>query len=156
MSLRGEGIEGEMGVVKGWVKSFLSAKVFVLGVVLKIPVTNQTAKTSVRMTSGRENYNDYMDCFIWKKGVLSPAAIGTSDSSIRMPAKRLASQGVPGSCSRSQGSTRNVWQRVAKRVSQNHPQPRTIPFQVLIYFDFILLLSSNFEYALLLISTLQC
>ncbi|PWA34982.1 hypothetical protein CTI12_AA613830 [Artemisia annua] len=63
-------------------------------------------------------------------GHIVKAAIGTSDSSIRMPAKRLASQGVPGSCSRSQGSTRNVWRRVAKRVSQNHPQPCAIPFQV--------------------------
>ena len=48
------------------VKSVFGAKMFALGVVIKIPVTKQTAKTSFQVTSGRAKYNASIDCLVWK------------------------------------------------------------------------------------------
>lgn len=39
---------------------------FALGVVVKIPVPKQTAKTSFQVTSGRAKYNPSIDCLVWK------------------------------------------------------------------------------------------
>lgn len=48
------------------VKSVFGAKMFALGVVVKIPVPKQTAKTSFTVTSGRAKYNAAIDCLVWK------------------------------------------------------------------------------------------
>jgi AP-2 complex subunit mu-1 len=48
------------------VKSVYGAKMFALGVVIKIPVPKQTAKTSFQVTSGRAKYNAAIDCIVWK------------------------------------------------------------------------------------------
>ncbi|KAG6571847.1 AP-2 complex subunit mu, partial [Cucurbita argyrosperma subsp. sororia] len=48
------------------VKSVFGAKMFALGVVIKIPVPKQTAKTSFQVTSGRAKYNASIDCIVWK------------------------------------------------------------------------------------------
>ncbi|KAK3041600.1 hypothetical protein RJ639_000734, partial [Escallonia herrerae] len=48
------------------VKSVFGAKMFALGVVIKIPVPKQTAKTSFQVTSGRAKYNASIDCLVWK------------------------------------------------------------------------------------------
>ncbi|KAJ0054624.1 hypothetical protein Pint_03424 [Pistacia integerrima] len=48
------------------VKSVFGAKMFALGVVIKIPVPKQTAKTSFQVTSGRAKYNPAIDCLVWK------------------------------------------------------------------------------------------
>ncbi|KAA3456380.1 AP-2 complex subunit mu-like [Gossypium australe] len=48
------------------VKSVFGAKMFALGVVVKIPVPKQTAKTSFQVTSGRAKYNAAIDCLVWK------------------------------------------------------------------------------------------
>ena len=48
------------------VKSVFSAKMFALGVVVKVPVPKQTAKTSFQVTSGRAKYNASIDCLVWK------------------------------------------------------------------------------------------
>ncbi|KAK9927927.1 hypothetical protein M0R45_025088 [Rubus argutus] len=48
------------------VKSVFGAKMFALGVVIKIPVPKQTAKTSFQVTSGRAKYNAAIDCLVWK------------------------------------------------------------------------------------------
>uniref|UniRef100_A0A803PNC9 MHD domain-containing protein n=1 Tax=Cannabis sativa TaxID=3483 RepID=A0A803PNC9_CANSA len=48
------------------VKSVFGAKMFALGVVIKIPVPKQTAKTSFQVTSGRCKYNAAIDCLVWK------------------------------------------------------------------------------------------
>ncbi|KAF7809989.1 AP-2 complex subunit mu [Senna tora] len=48
------------------VKSVFGAKMFALGVVVKIPVPKQTAKTSFTVTSGRAKYNASIDCLVWK------------------------------------------------------------------------------------------
>ncbi|XP_057480993.1 AP-2 complex subunit mu-like isoform X2 [Actinidia eriantha] len=48
------------------VKSVLGAKTFALGVVVKIPVPKQTAKTSFQVTSGRPKYNAATDRLVWK------------------------------------------------------------------------------------------
>ncbi|KAK9006202.1 hypothetical protein V6N11_035247 [Hibiscus sabdariffa] len=48
------------------VKSVFGSKMFALGVVVKIPVPKQTAKTSSRVTSGRAKYNAAIDCLVWK------------------------------------------------------------------------------------------
>lgn len=48
------------------VKSVFGAKMFALGVVIKIPVPKQTAKTSFQVTSGRAKYNASLDCLVWK------------------------------------------------------------------------------------------
>ncbi|GLT81241.1 hypothetical protein SLA2020_526350 [Shorea laevis] len=48
------------------VKSAFGAKMFALGVVIKIPVPKQTAKTSFQVTSGRAKYNAAIDCLVWK------------------------------------------------------------------------------------------
>ncbi|GFS32549.1 clathrin adaptor complexes medium subunit family protein [Actinidia rufa] len=48
------------------VKSVFGAKTFALGVVVKIPVPKQTAKTSFQVTSGRAKYNAAIDCLVWK------------------------------------------------------------------------------------------
>lgn len=48
------------------VKSVFGAKMFALGVVIKIPVPKQTAKTSFQVTSGRAKYNAAIDCIVWK------------------------------------------------------------------------------------------
>lgn len=42
------------------------AKTFALGVVVKIPVPKQTAKTSFQVTTGRAKYNAAIDCLVWK------------------------------------------------------------------------------------------
>ncbi|PPS00177.1 hypothetical protein GOBAR_AA20502 [Gossypium barbadense] len=47
------------------VKSVFGAKMFALGVVVKIPVPKQTAKTSFQVTSGRAKYNAAIDCLVW-------------------------------------------------------------------------------------------
>ncbi|KAJ6394115.1 hypothetical protein OIU77_023362 [Salix suchowensis] len=49
-----------------FVKSVFGAKMFALGVVIKIPVPKQTAKTSFQATSGRAKYNAATDCIVWK------------------------------------------------------------------------------------------
>jgi AP-2 complex subunit mu-1 len=48
------------------VKSVYGAKMFALGVVIKIPVPKQTAKTNFQVTSGRAKYNAAIDCIVWK------------------------------------------------------------------------------------------
>lgn len=48
------------------VKSVFGAKMFALGVVIKIPVPKQTAKTNFQVTSGRAKYNAAIDCLVWK------------------------------------------------------------------------------------------
>ncbi|KAF1874551.1 hypothetical protein Lal_00029978 [Lupinus albus] len=48
------------------VKSVFSAKMFALGVVVKIPVPKQTAKTNFTVTSGKAKYNASIDCLVWK------------------------------------------------------------------------------------------
>lgn len=48
------------------VKSVFGAKMFALGVVIKIPVPKQTAKTNFQVTSGRAKYNPAIDCLVWK------------------------------------------------------------------------------------------
>ncbi|CAA0841893.1 AP-2 complex subunit mu [Striga hermonthica] len=48
------------------VKSVFGAKMFALGVVVKIPVPKQTAKTSFQVTSGRAKYSPSIDCLVWK------------------------------------------------------------------------------------------
>ncbi|KAK4349610.1 hypothetical protein RND71_032365 [Anisodus tanguticus] len=48
------------------VKSVFGAKMFSLGVVIKIPVPKQTAKTNFQVTSGRAKYNPAIDCLVWK------------------------------------------------------------------------------------------
>lgn len=48
------------------VKSVFGAKMFALGVVVKIPVPKQTAKTNFTVTSGRAKYNASIDCLVWK------------------------------------------------------------------------------------------
>jgi len=48
------------------VKSVFGAKMFALGVVVKVPVPKQTAKTSFQVTSGRAKYNAAIDCIVWK------------------------------------------------------------------------------------------
>lgn len=48
------------------IKSVFGAKMFALGVVIKIPVPKQTAKTSFQVTSGRAKYNASIDCLVWK------------------------------------------------------------------------------------------
>lgn len=48
------------------VKSVFGAKMFALGVVIKVPVPKQTAKTSFQVTSGRAKYNASIDCIVWK------------------------------------------------------------------------------------------
>lgn len=48
------------------VKSVFGAKMFALGVVVKVPVPKQTAKTGFQVTSGRAKYNASIDCLVWK------------------------------------------------------------------------------------------
>ncbi|KAK8639989.1 hypothetical protein V6N13_138355 [Hibiscus sabdariffa] len=48
------------------VKSVFGAKMFALGVVIKILVPKQTAKTSFQVTTGRAKYNVAIDCLVWK------------------------------------------------------------------------------------------
>jgi len=48
------------------VKSVFGAKMFALGVVVKIPVPKQTAKTNFTVTSGRAKYNASIDSLVWK------------------------------------------------------------------------------------------
>jgi len=48
------------------VKSVFGAKMFALGVVVKIPVPKQTAKTNFTVTSGRAKYNASVDSLVWK------------------------------------------------------------------------------------------
>lgn len=48
------------------VKSVFGAKMFALGVVIKIPVPKQTAKTNFQVTSGRAKYNPSIDSLVWK------------------------------------------------------------------------------------------
>lgn len=55
-----------LSVVNLQVKSVFGAKMFALGVVIKIPVPKQTAKTSFQVTSGRAKYNAAIDCLVWK------------------------------------------------------------------------------------------
>jgi AP-2 complex subunit mu-1 len=39
---------------------------FALGVVVKVPVPKQTAKTSFQVTTGKAKYNASIDCLVWK------------------------------------------------------------------------------------------
>ncbi|KAJ1693514.1 hypothetical protein LUZ63_010212 [Rhynchospora breviuscula] len=48
------------------VKSSYGAKMFALGVVVKVPVPKQTAKTSFQVTTGKAKYNASIDCLVWK------------------------------------------------------------------------------------------
>lgn len=48
------------------VKSVFGAKMFSLGVVVKVPVPKHTAKASFQVTSGKAKYNAATDCLIWK------------------------------------------------------------------------------------------
>jgi hypothetical protein len=48
------------------VKSVFGAKMFALGVVVKVPVPKQTAKTSFQTTSGKAKYNASIDSLVWK------------------------------------------------------------------------------------------
>lgn len=48
------------------VKSVFGAKMFALGVVVKVPVPKQTAKANFQVTSGRAKYNAALDCLVWK------------------------------------------------------------------------------------------
>lgn len=55
-----------LSILISQVKSVFGAKMFALGVVIKIPVPKQTAKTSFQVTSGRAKYNASIDCLVWK------------------------------------------------------------------------------------------
>ncbi|PHT98406.1 AP-2 complex subunit mu [Capsicum chinense] len=46
--------------------SVFGAKMFALGVVIKIPVPMKTAKANYEETSGRAKYNPAIDCLVWK------------------------------------------------------------------------------------------
>jgi hypothetical protein len=48
------------------VKSVFGAKMFALGVVVKVPVPKHTAKASFQVSSGRAKYNAALDCLVWK------------------------------------------------------------------------------------------
>ncbi|PSR93529.1 AP-2 complex subunit mu like, partial [Actinidia chinensis var. chinensis] len=48
------------------VKSVFGVKLFAFGVVIKILLPIQTAKTSFQVTSGRAKYNAAIDCLAWK------------------------------------------------------------------------------------------
>ncbi|GBG83426.1 hypothetical protein CBR_g37139 [Chara braunii] len=48
------------------VKSVFGAKMFALGVVVKIPVPKHTAKTTFQVSSGRAKYNASIDSLVWK------------------------------------------------------------------------------------------
>ncbi|KAG8071933.1 hypothetical protein GUJ93_ZPchr0006g44067 [Zizania palustris] len=48
------------------VKSVFGAKMFALGVVVKVPVPKQTAKASFQTTSGKAKYNASIDSLVWK------------------------------------------------------------------------------------------
>ncbi|MCO5575306.1 hypothetical protein L7F22_029106 [Adiantum nelumboides] len=48
------------------VKSVFGAKMFALGVVVKVPVPKQTAKASFQVTNGKAKYNATLDCLVWK------------------------------------------------------------------------------------------
>jgi len=48
------------------VKSVFGAKMFALGVMVKVPVPKHTAKATFQVTSGRAKYNAATDCLIWK------------------------------------------------------------------------------------------
>ena len=48
------------------IKSVFGAKMFALGVVIKIPVPKQTAKTNFQVTSGKAKYNPSIDSLVWK------------------------------------------------------------------------------------------
>ncbi|THU74669.1 hypothetical protein C4D60_Mb04t35830 [Musa balbisiana] len=56
----------KLGRTRMEVKSVFGAKMFALGVVVKVPVPKQTAKTSFQVTSGRAKYNASIDCLVWK------------------------------------------------------------------------------------------
>uniref|UniRef100_K4DG78 MHD domain-containing protein n=1 Tax=Solanum lycopersicum TaxID=4081 RepID=K4DG78_SOLLC len=58
------------------VKSVFGAKMFALGVVIKIPVPKQTAKTNFQVTSGRAKYNAAIDCLVWKRVIYCLITIG--------------------------------------------------------------------------------
>ena len=58
------------------VKSVFGAKMFALGVVIKIPVPKQTAKTNFQVTSGRAKYNAAIDCLVWKRVIFCLITIG--------------------------------------------------------------------------------
>lgn len=48
------------------VKSLFGAKMFALGVVVKVPVPKHTAKANFQVTAGRAKYNAALDCLVWK------------------------------------------------------------------------------------------
>ncbi|KAH9572495.1 hypothetical protein CY35_02G153900 [Sphagnum magellanicum] len=48
------------------VKSVFGARMFALGVVVKVPVPKHTAKANFQVTSGRAKYNAALDCLVWK------------------------------------------------------------------------------------------
>ncbi|KAF8118554.1 LOW QUALITY PROTEIN: hypothetical protein N665_0004s0036 [Sinapis alba] len=48
------------------VKSVFGAKMFALGIVVKIPVPKQTTKTNFQVITGRAKYNPSIDCLVWK------------------------------------------------------------------------------------------
>jgi AP-2 complex subunit mu-1 len=48
------------------VKSVFGAKMFALGVVVKVPVPKNTAKANFQVTSGKAKYNAALDCLVWK------------------------------------------------------------------------------------------
>ena len=48
------------------IKSVFGAKMFALGVVVKIPVPKQTAKASIHTTAGRAKYSSALDALVWK------------------------------------------------------------------------------------------
>ncbi len=47
-------------------KSVFGARMFALGVVVKVPVPKHTAKANFQVTSGRAKYNAALDCLVWK------------------------------------------------------------------------------------------
>ncbi|KAJ8448092.1 hypothetical protein Cgig2_031816 [Carnegiea gigantea] len=51
---------------KNEVKSVFGAKMLALGVIIKIPVPKQTAKTNMQVTSGKAKYNPSIDCLVWR------------------------------------------------------------------------------------------
>lgn len=48
------------------VKSLFGAKMFALGVVVKVPVPKHTAKANFQVTAGKAKYNAALDCLVWK------------------------------------------------------------------------------------------
>jgi AP-2 complex subunit mu-1 len=48
------------------VKSLFGARMFALGVVVKVPVPKHTAKATIIPSAGKAKYDSKLDCLVWK------------------------------------------------------------------------------------------